>query len=340
MKIIYLKQKSNFKTELKSDTLWGIILNAIRLLYSDVETNKIIKECKEGNPPFLISSAMPYIQMDGERICFFPKPLNKPFPFDASTPLEMTYYKDFKKIKTVPKQIFEMFINAELSEKEFFEKYISEKNKEKECKKNNEEYKQPFEFYNAGIKSEMVLHNTIDRLKCSTFEINGEGQLFYTEEKYVKNGGLFFLIDGDINLIEPSLRLLSHIGIGGDSTVGKGCFEISFNDFELRSPENFLCYVTLSLYSPVVEEINKFKIKENLFWYNISFRSGKANSKFLNIKDFQKDISPMLTEGSSFPRIENRKFYGSIRPVLRNNNVELFSYGYAFPIPVLWKEVN
>ena len=69
--LIYIKPLSTFP-KLHSDTLFGAITSAINELYPDM-IEDMIKEYCDGRPPFIRSSAFPYIYNDERKVRFYPK---------------------------------------------------------------------------------------------------------------------------------------------------------------------------------------------------------------------------------------------------------------------------
>ena len=85
MKIVYLYPQSGFKTELRSDTLWGLICWAIRNLYGNDALENFIQSYNTGKPEFVISSTFPFMQENKEITEFFPRPFLPAKPFDINS---------------------------------------------------------------------------------------------------------------------------------------------------------------------------------------------------------------------------------------------------------------
>ena len=328
MKIFYLRPKSGLKTLLRSDTLWGNICWAIRMVYGEAVLVDYIN-----NLDFKISSAFPYSRVDGVYTPYFPIPLLgsavRSAPAGATfdeLSIWMTEQKQKKKqSKFIPKDLFEQLINGEVFEDDL------------ETKKST-----------PGIKSETVTRNKIDRLKGGTFKGEGEaGQLFHVDEFHVAGGadgteyGLFFLADGNTELLEGAVRLLQHIGIGGDRNVGKGVFEVHFEDFNLKTPQQSNAVTTLSLYAPTETELHYFANNDvELCNYQVEVREGKLG--FLNFTNVMKNSLLYFKEGSTFPRIENCSDYGQnqIASTITKLDYQVVQYGKGFMIAMLAKANN
>jgi CRISPR-associated protein Csm4 len=338
MKAVYLKPRTTFRTPLRSDTLWGLLLTAIRAVYNEDAILTIIRQSEQGEPPFIVSSVMPFTEKGGVKEHLFPKPIIKPvvrgkIPSVLSREelkrkrLEMDNYKEYKKIAMLPQHIFEDMICGKISEQNFRDNSLEWKNVQK-----------------VNISSEAILHTTIDRLTCTTLELGNEGgQLYYTEDRFVKyenkadTAGLFFLMDGEMELVEGGLRFLQHFGFGGDNSVGKGFFDAEIVDFQLATPVNPTHFLTLSLYSPAESELSHYKTRKNEMWYDIETREGRIGTHFHSTGDYIKKPLVMFKEGSTFPILDQKR-YGRIHTVKEMESMSIRQNGFAFTVPMVIKE--
>jgi CRISPR type III-A-associated RAMP protein Csm4 len=309
LKIIYIKPKSSFKTCIDSDNLWGSIIWGIRMVYSGKEVEDIIGGYLLGKPPFIISSPFLYEIKNNEVIHYLPRPGFK----KNYQKIDGKILKKYKKIKYIPDKVFNDLLTG---------------------KKNEEEYILSQDWKEISIVSENIQHNTINRMSGGTFE----GKLFYTSEYFFRkrDGGLYFLFEGKyFELIQSALRWLSVNGVGGDTSTGKGCFEVAFNECSfLPEVKDATDFMTLSLYYPSVDELSFYSSdKENLS-YEIIARKGKM-SKFNIRKDVWKNLTPYFREGSIFPE-QKKTDYGRIiitKPKeITGLDYDIYSNGYAFPI--------
>lgn len=328
MKIVYLKPKSGFITELRSDTLWGMICWGIRNVYGNSILEKVLESFNENNPEFLISSTFPYRKSESKLEQFFPKPILpvNPYEKDLSPDRKSKLEKSIKDKKNKKKNLiaftqYQQLINNEIN----LENAI-------------------YESGNIKLESVSITHNAIDRLKGATLKKDGVGQLFHKEEYFIEDNsasenvetGLFFLIKGNSEKVEAALRWLGHVGIGGDRNTGKGHFEIKISDFEITEPEDFNAVTTLSLYFPSKnkEELSKFKFSP-FFNYHLERRQGYMS--FFKYKSFDKPETIMFKEGSVFPAIPDYEFYGENK-ILKEKNEDdglfhpVYQFGYGFMI--------
>jgi CRISPR-associated protein Csm4 len=340
MKIYHLKPIGGYKTDLRSDTLWGLLCWGIRHLYGEARLLEYLKNCKEGRPEFVISSTFPYREIDNKKVEFFPKPL-LPTESDATLytdkRLKNRLRKDLKEIQLLGLEDFKEVVKGTITEKSI-RTWITDK-------ENLAAHRKPPEK-----KVETIMHNTIDRVNLSTLNIELEdgtsrGQLYQSEEIYWKddknslesedNSGVFFLVKGNTEMILPVLRLYRHFGFGGNRSTGKGFFEAQESDFTIEEPSNWNALVNLSLYRPTKDEIVEIdKIDKEIFRFLLTERQGKIG--FL-IGLRQKSPLTYFKEGSIFPKTVNDKCelkgelinHGKI-----NTDFDVYDNGLAFMVKI------
>lgn len=342
MKAVYLYTNSSFQTSLRSDTLWGLIISALSILKPKKEIDLLVNLFLENNPPFLLSSVMGFMKNENAKIIhYFPKPIVCNFEYEINSAVKMTYYKQFKKLNVINQSIFEDLVNGNISDKDLFRNFVLYQELiEKSIlidddKKKLEEFE--FMFSNPLVKNELIMHNTIDRMSGSTLEKDDGGQLYYTDETFIDNNeGLFFLVEGDLSIIEPALRFLSHFGFGGNNTIGKGNFKYEVKDFNFNLPkEKVNSFITLSLFNPKQSELADFMKEENKdkLWYELDFRAGRIGVHFADDPSKnQKDIVANFKEGSTFPFMDE-KFPGRILQTATSASHNIYNNGFAFKIP-------
>jgi CRISPR-associated protein Csm4 len=317
LKQIYLTPRSSFRTDLKSDTLFGCVCWAIREVFSEEDLTGLLKQFAEGNPPFRLSSAFPFHTAATERKPFYPKPMLAPASLGMPNGVtEAARQKTFRKQKYVTEDVFQKFVTGEWGEMEYYKSGKWEKE-------------------GPELTSIDIQHNTIDRLSGGT---TPSGNLYSLTEHMVSNGGLYFLMDGETRWVEGALGFLHHQGFGGDSSLGKGGFDIDVVD---KTPIGVASgadrFVTLSLYSPRPDEVEK--IKSGSAWYDLVLRKGKVGGPFLRVEDFWKRSVTMFGEGSTFA-LWNAQFFGH-NPIVKGKEdglpFDVQQYGYAFSIPMKTK---
>ncbi len=337
MKVVHLKPLSSFRTELRSDTLWGLLMIAIKNVYSEKYLEEVLEQFYSGNPPFINSSAFYYWENNSkgtnQKTYFFPKPIFKTFDLNKVTQSDVKSYrmhleklKKFKKKTQVDLFTFESLINGEKSEADLYNEF-------------NQGDEASQEIYS---KKEIITKKTsLDRLTTSTKEENERGLLFSMNEIYLENGGLFFLIDGDSSILEPALRFLHHYGFGADSSNGKGHFALAdkiLEDFSIRQPEHANFIINLGIYNPKAEELSEYKKNEDKIYYSLEKRTGKIGVTFFATKDIFKDSVLCFGEGSVFPKINDSKFMGMINVVKEFGNKKIYHNGLGFMIKANLRE--
>lgn len=346
MKVVRIYPKTNFHTYLNSDTLWGNLVYAFRMLNGVDKTSELIEKYISKEVPFKVSSIFPFEEkknLKDEIIYYFPKPITGVSIGNAKDPEEMSYMKEFKKIRYIDKKLFEAYINGNIDDNKLWERFFvwkKEENKE-EFKRNNELIEHNKFNYKKSLSPSYFLHNSIDRMRGSTLQKDGKGQLYWEEEFNVFGNkllskekvveGIYFLLDGtDVSLIEGPLRLLSDIGIGGNKSIGKGSFDFVIEDFSFSSTEEYNTkqynsFVSLSLFQPCKEEIEI--LKNSSLYYELATRIGKVGKDF-NLEFSEKNPIICFTEGSSF--YVNEPLKGHLVPTAKyNNNQDVFS-SYLF----------
>lgn len=321
MDIVYLYPKAGQRTPLRSDTLWGLLCWGIRLVWGEKELLNILAGYLREEPPFLVSSAFPFTEKNGQPLLFFPKPVFKPFQLTETemTPQTMQNYKHYKKMIYVPLETFVPLVSGDLDEKVFFLNHAGDwKNAEP-----------------LPGEQELVMHNNIDRLKGSTMKEDG---LFQAEEQfYASTEGLFFLLDIRQSELSDKFAALwqffEHAGLGGDMSTGKGHFVIRQEPFTaFDNLPNSKRFVSLSLYYPTNDEREFYSHNLDQTWYRLEQRKGKVGGKFFVTPHFIKQSMTVFSEGSSFPTMD-KLYYGN-NPIVKNlKEHKVYQYGYAFAIP-------
>lgn len=342
-KIIYLKPQTGFKTELRSDTLFNTLCWGIRMIHGNEALESLFRsylgENKRGDEaPFYLSSTFPYQVFDGEKVPFLPNPFRlAEKPTTGSSFLENRLFQRLHKADR-KNQYLDLHNFKQLVERGAVE---------------TEQEGTP------AIKDFPSTHNSINRITGSTLNLPTGGQLFHINEYYVdpflkdedrKNPkhpqpetGLYFLVSGNTAILEAPLRLLSHIGIGGGRTKGKGRFDISFEDeIHIQEADDANAFVTLSLYHPKESEALYYQEYDEptaLPLYKTEVRTGVGG--FLNRGPMKKKAHYFFQEGSVFPiprdGSSNPPYGKLIKNIAKNPDAKdhrLYHYGYAFTVKI------
>ncbi len=330
-KIVYLLPRSGYKAPLRSDSLWAALCWAIRMLHGNKELCELIKAYNGESTtraPFYISSAFPFLQVKNKRIPFLPRPfqpLRIELP-EADAPFEQVI-KQMREWKEVDKYAF---MDAGLFEYAYGGGLAPGKT-----------------FPEPEVTVRPMAHNTIDRLQGSTLSINNRGQLFHTEERFIRaedeqaKAGLYFLVKGTDDLLSSpecylagALRFLEHYGIGGDRSIGKGRFRIDWEDLHLPEPADANALLNLSLYHPKNEELARIQSENSpLLQYKLESRRGWKN---LQSREVKKDPVLYFTERSVFPLPEEPvDVFGCNQEVGEHvAGHTIYQYGYGFMVKI------
>lgn len=233
---------SNFATTLKGDTLFGQMCWAIRYKYGEKRLAKLLKDYE--NKPFLIVS-------DGFASGYLPKP--------SLPSILLGENSDEKKINR--KKIW--LTLEDLHNGNFL-------NAKTDAEINNSDF------------SNTVVKNSIN---YKTFTTEGNGFDPYGEDEYsISSKDIYFLIDEDFSLdeLKECFQLLSKMGYGKNTTIGKGRFE--FSEFEaIDVKTNSSVFMTLSPSS-----INNINCKNS--YYEPFTRFGKHGANLANKNPFKKPL--------------------------------------------------
>lgn len=257
-----------------SDTLYAALIAIQGMLMDKVEPDL---GCS-------ISSLFPFAEDDTqETVYFFPKPL---IPLQN---LLIEEYEDIKKLKRV-----------EWLEKKYFEEIL-----EGDLKSPiNAKTVQGNYLSKGKVDKDFTYTQVVPRVAVprSADENDGETNIFYIERTYFKEGsGLYFLADGDTNLLDNLLSVLQYEGIGTDRNVGFGHFSYEkVKDFQIKIPEQSDYCVSLSLFNSDNKElIQEITSGEKTAWEIIKRGGWMASQENLGVR---KKSVYMFSEGSIFSK--------------------------------------
>jgi len=327
-----------------SDTLFSAFCHAFLLLYGEGELTLLLQRFREGDPPFLITSAFPYLEFkDLYDLFFFPCPRLWRDEGSKKEKRSVGDRKFAKKAIYVSKKVFTRLISGEEveppkgGEKELLSGkcWLSEEECENLKRELNEvRFLNEFSFF----KEEEVPRVTLDR-------VQGRANIFYFSrirfhQSPSRSAGYFFLIrylDEKVRgKFQSALRLLGDMGIGGDRSGGNGQFTPSFEEDNLPSPSSPSHFVTLSLYYPKREEIKEGLIGDEAS-YELILRDGWIYSPRLK-KGLRRKGVRMFTEGSVLVDIgrDEMGVLVDVSPEVGDNALShpVYRYGFAFKIGV------
>lgn len=286
-----IKPTSSYITPWQSDTIYGHLLWGISLLYGGEEIDKTIEEFKAGNPPFITSNGfidgkLPIIRKETLK-----REINKEFADKLKSNLSeiITKRKTINKISSIDLKEFNK-LRENYSNKEFIFERLKESFKKN--KTNKEE---------TIVTSDIVMHNTINRLSGTTTE---DGGLYFSKETFTdKEIDIFIKLRKDYS-VEKLKKLLDFVemnGYGKKASSGKGSFRtVSFKKFDgFKKIKNGDGFVVLSNYIP------KEKDYEEVVYGTPLVKFGKVgNDSEYSDMPFKKPFT-CFTPGSLFKNGEN-----------------------------------
>lgn len=307
--LIYINPASNFPN-LHSDKIFGAILSTMNDLFPS-KIEEVIDDFNNGNPPFLISSAFPFIKIGDRKIRFYPKIIVNEKKFEVE---DANAIKDFKNVKFFQEEIFFSILNNNLTINEILNNYDNFFQKGKLLLKEDLNIKDCF------------LNNTINHRSVN--RLNNSFNIFqYEGVKYSDQSGLFFNIffynEEYKQIILSIFRLLKDRGFGKHVSIGHGQFTYEIEDIDIfdfdeyNANSNKDYFVTLSRFIPNDVDI-KFIDRNSA--YELGFKRG-----FSRLGTIRNQVR-FFNEGSTF--LNHGKYYGQ----LVNTGKNSVEYGFAFPL--------
>ena len=276
---IKLKPKSSFLTPIQSDTLFGSMIWALKMMEGEEFIETLVEETKNYNPPFIFSNPI----INGNYPIF--GELSKEFldeidnvklkEFDKK---KIEFYKAIKKKKYISRGVFEELLNGKKLEQIYLD-VLEEKrdfsNLEKRKNPRNSKISEDFleeilngktdenKTINESRKSFIIegrIRNQINRLGTIKEEENDTRLFEQNEIKFFEETEIEIFVkirdDFDIKKFEYGLKYISFNGYGKNASTGKGEFEIIEIEpekiFRERKAKN--SFVVLSNYIPNVED--------------------------------------------------------------------------------------
>ena len=276
---IKLKPKSSFLTPIQSDTLFGSMIWALKMIEGEEFIETLVEETKNYNPPFIFSNPI----INGNYPIF--GELSKEFldeidnvklkEFDRK---KIEFYKAIKKKKYISRDVFEELLNGKKLEQIYLDVLEGKRdfsNLEKRKNPRNSKISEDFleeilngktdenKTINESRKSFIIegrMRNQINRLGTIKEEENDTRLFEQNEIKFFEETEIEIFVkirdDFDIKKFEYGLKYISFNGYGKSASTGKGQFEIIEIEpekiFRERKAKN--SFVVLSNYIPNIED--------------------------------------------------------------------------------------
>ncbi len=221
---------------LRSDT----IVAAVYATWAKMGHEDWIPE--DGNPPFTVSSAFPYMKKaDGNYVHFFPRPRVR-FNRKDEDNKDSTIRKKIKKVQWLDQTYFEAVIHY---------RDLSEIGMEDDQLKDN-----CLTIEDVDVETH-ITRDLLQRVKISRNVDNPEvSDPFYMERIFFNKAGLYFLAVGDsLDRLELALDFLQHEGFGTDRSVGNGFFELKKGSIDIDAPKHSVLMTNLSLFTPESKKV-------------------------------------------------------------------------------------
>ncbi len=273
----------NSLTTVASDTFYAAITATLAKLGKDIPDN--------GDLGFVMSSLFPFFQKDkaSESVLFFPRPLRcKPFQADDPTDNKL-----LKKVAWVDKCSFEkMLAGSSLGNiKEYIHKTFLSSVKIADSTERDD---------SKEIKIDNFVHSqVVQRVKI---EMGKDTVPFYVDRvSFRGESGLFFLAEGNVELLEEALPLLALEGVGTDRSVGYGQFEFEKEQLDMDVPDNAQYQMSLSNFIPESSEQLKGLVgdlKKSQVAYDFVRRGGWITTP--PYITFRKNVIYAFVPGSTF----------------------------------------
>lgn len=344
MQAVVVKPKSPMTINYPgSDTLFGAIAWAIRLLEGEEKLKVILDRFSAKNPPFLVSSAFPCNKLDGEFQYLIPMPICPP-PRTADSLLITKWKKVLKNVIWADLSFLKEFLQGKFSIMDVL-KGLEERRKgsvrerAKSCKTKVKKHWvfDRFEIQNECLASWPVslsreieiTGNAVNRLTNST----GKKLHFYSAYHFGPDDYFYFLIDCKSEVqktLLAALRLLEDRGIGGNISSGKGHIKIEIQPFEDPGVPNGKVFVNLSTYCPTREELEYYARNDQLA-YSLAYKHSVIECSLARSASPWKKGVLYFTEGSVFPVIDGKEYYGE-NPVVYDELFPAQQYGFSFPL--------
>jgi CRISPR-associated protein Csm4 len=286
---------SSFGTPIKGDTLFGQLCWLILYSYGEDRLKKLLKSYREGRPFLIVSDA------------FAKKYLPKP-----KMPTKYLKEGDDKKLNRK-----KVWLNIEdLQEGNFHL-----------AKRDDEVYKK-----DKKDRVNSVMRNSINYLTSTT---DSQGFAPYSVDEYflTEKDIYFYLDESQFSLKELAevFELLSQVGYGKDTTIGKGRFKfdnLKEAKFKNVNSKTFMALSPFALSQTQIDTIDKIYYEPFVKFGKFGYQRARGNL-------FKKPIL-MMNSGSviRFKDKYQNRFIGTAIENLSNNYSDVIHQGYTILIPI------
>lgn len=357
---VYLKPQGSLQSEVHSGTLFGAICWAIQTLgLADLPA---MLHGFNDDPPFVLSSALPYLSAGASKVHFYPAPFLPPLtrvqlgrlaeeagrkrgggPKDARW-RTIDRAKRLDTVTHVSSTLLSELVTGQADRETLLRRWKMVGSQPDDVEQAEGLLLTTADRESLGIvgKAQSLMQDKdvqrthIDRVAGAT----AESLLFSEQQTFLRRGlaGLWFLVrTRDRDMIAGALRYVEDTGIGGGRSTGKGQFTVEIESPpvlpKVADPNAFL---VLSFYLP--REGDWAHKGTPLGYRLINFR-GKHESRTPSLLADGQHKQPVYKElvrgfaaGSVFPLREVRPWYGRITKVGQIGEREVWQNGLALPV--------
>jgi CRISPR type III-A-associated RAMP protein Csm4 len=259
-----------------SDTMYAALTSSLAKIGKAIPPN--------GDLGFTISSLFPFYQKDtkSNTVLFFPRPYKK-ININIEDPLVNA--KMIKRIAWLDVDYFNKVINNE----DIFLEHASL----------NTEY-----LTDKVIDEKFIMSDVSPRVKVPRdYSVIKDATPFYMDRIYFKDySGLYFIVSGDVNLLNTALDILQYEGIGTDRNVGNGQFIYDTDHIVIDLPieKDTQFALSLSMFIPESKKQLKTMLTGENVGYDLARRGGWITTPPFNT--YRKNAIYAFTHGSVFSK--------------------------------------
>lgn len=317
-------------TLIHSDTVFSALAVNYRMLYPNDFAAWL--EQFHHSPPFLLSSALPYVALSADdSIRFFPRPKIEPPGTDSYQAFSL------RKVKLVSQSVFEMWLanDNRLSAPQylagdafFHQKQVWCTPEEATRIRSTLDISDDIQLW--GVQD--VPRVTVDRITHAT-NIYHAGRLHFRPGSGLWLGIQWFDA-GQRSAILDTLAILGDSGLGGERSIGHGQFQRVDQTETISLPDPTERFTTLSLYWPNTPRQAQTLTDDSA--YDLIIRGGWSDG--VHGQAVRRKSVRMLTEGSVLQMLQE-PLLGGLANVKPDNEGEHPIYRYGFALPVGFGEV-
>ena len=259
-----------------SDTFYAALTSCLAKTGNPIPDN--------GDLGFTISSLFPYYQKEeGEKPVFF---LPMPLQAQQMGQIDVTLGKKIKKVKWVDASLFSELLAGKGYKNniaDIQEAYLTKENLPQDAEGS-------VEFVKSEVSQRVTLNSRTGEEDAKPY--------FVEKIVFKHHSGLYFIAEGETEMLDKALRLLSVEGIGTDRNIGFGFFDYTVDQLSLDLPQDADYQMALSLLIPESEDQLKQLMDSDKVAYDFMRRGGWITSYPYNT--LRKDAIYAFLPGSVF----------------------------------------